>query len=200
MTASTVYLLRHGRTALNAAGSLRGRLDVPLDEVGHGQAEALADLLRAVPLALIVTSPLIRCRVTAAAVAAATGTPLRDDVRFADRDYGPWAGQPVEAVRDRFGSIEGAPGIEPVESLRSRVVDAFLKAVDASDGPLAIVGHDAVNRCLLGAVCGLDPETIGQRPGCWNRLERDSHRVWTATVVDGLPGDATWSDAPPPIG
>lgn len=46
-----VYLLRHGQTELNAAGRLRGRVDVPLDERGLKQAEALGLLFKGVPLA-----------------------------------------------------------------------------------------------------------------------------------------------------
>ena len=33
-----VYLARHGRTALNAEGRLRGHLDPPLDDTGHALA------------------------------------------------------------------------------------------------------------------------------------------------------------------
>jgi broad specificity phosphatase PhoE len=37
-----VFLVRHGRTSLDAAGRLRSRLDPPLDEVGLGEAAAVA--------------------------------------------------------------------------------------------------------------------------------------------------------------
>ena len=33
-----LILVRHGRTALNAARKLQGRIDEPLDEVGREQA------------------------------------------------------------------------------------------------------------------------------------------------------------------
>ena len=39
---TTVYLIRHGRTGLNAQGWLRGRSDPPLDEVGRVEADRLA--------------------------------------------------------------------------------------------------------------------------------------------------------------
>ncbi|MFI5100881.1 MAG: histidine phosphatase family protein [Actinomycetes bacterium] len=41
----TVYLVRHERTALNAAGVLRGRLDPDLDATGRVETERLGGLL-----------------------------------------------------------------------------------------------------------------------------------------------------------
>lgn len=46
-----VYLVRHGRTPLNADGVLRGRLDPPLDDAGRAEAADLGDLFIDVPLA-----------------------------------------------------------------------------------------------------------------------------------------------------
>ena len=37
-----VYLARHGRTALNAGGRLRGLSNPPLDSVGEAEAQRLA--------------------------------------------------------------------------------------------------------------------------------------------------------------
>lgn len=37
-----VYLARHGQTALNSSGVLRGLADPPLDETGQEQARQLA--------------------------------------------------------------------------------------------------------------------------------------------------------------
>jgi broad specificity phosphatase PhoE len=39
--ATRIYLVRHGRTKLNAAGVLRGHLDPPLDVVGRRQVREL---------------------------------------------------------------------------------------------------------------------------------------------------------------
>ncbi|HMK98168.1 MAG TPA: histidine phosphatase family protein [Acidimicrobiales bacterium] len=53
---AVMYLLRHGRTAFNAAGMLRGHADVDLDEVGMAEAERLGEVFSAVPLGLVVAS------------------------------------------------------------------------------------------------------------------------------------------------
>ncbi|MBO0747342.1 MAG: histidine phosphatase family protein, partial [Acidimicrobiaceae bacterium] len=58
--ASRLYLARHGRTPLNAAGVLRGRLDPPLDEEGRAEAARLGSALGGVGVRLVVASPLQR--------------------------------------------------------------------------------------------------------------------------------------------
>ncbi|MBT4677856.1 MAG: hypothetical protein HOB67_08430, partial [Acidimicrobiaceae bacterium] len=51
-----LFVLRHGRTAANAAGLLLGRLDPDLDELGVRQAAAAAAALSTVDR--VVSSPL----------------------------------------------------------------------------------------------------------------------------------------------
>jgi len=185
-----VFLVRHGRTELNAAGLLRGRLDPPLDEIGRHEAEALGVLFEAVPVDLILSSPLQRARQTAARIAAATRAPLRADDAFADRDYGCWAGHDRAEVEARYGSLDRAPDVEPLDALVTRSVSE-LRAHAAAVGTLVVVAHDAVNRAMLARLAANvsdDPESIPQRTGCWNRLEcRDG--TWLASVVDAIPGD-----------
>ena len=61
---ATLLLLRHGRTTANADGGLAGHRPVELDDTGRAQAAAVGERLRGVPLAAVVSSPLIRCRQT----------------------------------------------------------------------------------------------------------------------------------------
>ena len=42
MTDQSIYLVRHGETAFNADGRLRGRADPDLNAAGLGQAKSLA--------------------------------------------------------------------------------------------------------------------------------------------------------------
>ena len=54
---ATLLLLRHGRTSANADGVLAGASDVGLDPAGADQAKAIAERLRGVPLAAVLSSP-----------------------------------------------------------------------------------------------------------------------------------------------
>jgi probable phosphoglycerate mutase len=63
--ATRLVLVRHGRTASNAAGRIQGRADVPLDPTGLDEAQAVARALRRFDASALYTSPLRRARTTA---------------------------------------------------------------------------------------------------------------------------------------
>jgi broad specificity phosphatase PhoE len=104
-----IYLARHGRTRLDAAGLLRGRLDPGIDAVGLFQALTLSDVLGRQDLQLIISSPLVRAVETARKVALRAGLEVEIDQRLADRDFGPWAGKTLDVVIARWGSLNNAP-------------------------------------------------------------------------------------------
>lgn len=87
-----LYLVRHGRTDANASGLLQGRLDPPLDELGHRQAAAVAE--RIGPVDEVFASSLLRAQDTARY--------FSDDVVIDDRwievAYGEYEGVPVGEV------------------------------------------------------------------------------------------------------
>ena len=118
-SSACIFLARHGRTALNAAGALRGRLDVALDVVGHRQASLLGEALGWRKPRLVASSPLRRSRETAEAISRIAGTGTWVDDRLTDRDYGPWTGKPVADVIFRWGSLDAAPGVEPEDNVRA---------------------------------------------------------------------------------
>ena len=190
--AQRLYVIRHGQTQLNVDGRLRGLIDEPLDDAGHRQACALAELFASVPLARLVTSPLRRAWETAEPIARATAATLEIDDAFVDRNWGPWAGKPRGDVEIEFGTLDRAPGVEPAGAVASRVIIAARDLVNrAGDDAVAIVAHDAVNRALLARLADNTPaeaESIPQRCGCWNRIERHNRR-FLAMVIDALPGD-----------
>jgi broad specificity phosphatase PhoE len=172
MTAAVdrVFLARHGRTALNAEGRLRGLSDPPLDEVGIVEAARLADALAPKHPTAVICSPLQRAVATAQAIGAASGMPVTVDVRLNDRDYGPMTGHVRDEVERKYGSVDRAPGVEPLTALAARARQAFFELVaDYRPGPLVMVSHDAFNRALLGQ---LDPALgdVHQRTACWNQL------------------------------
>ncbi|MEB4211208.1 histidine phosphatase family protein [Mycobacterium sp. 94-17] len=180
-----VYLARHGRTALNADGRLRGLSDPPLDEVGMAEVSRLADALAPRHPAAVICSPLQRAVATAEAIGAAASAPVTIDARLIDRDYGPVTGLRREDVEHRYGGVDSAPGVESRTALADRARRAFLELVsEFRQGPLVLVSHDAFNTALLGQI---DPSLnhIGQRTACWNQLSlvAGSWRVDSYDVV-----------------
>src|SRR5271166_1821428 len=137
--ADRVFLARHGQTALNAQGRLRGLSDPPLDEVGIAEATRLAEALASKHPTAVICSPLQRAVATAQAIGAASGAPVTVDVRLNDRDYGPMTGHLRDEVEREYGSVDLAPGVEPLTALAARARQAFFElAADYGPGPLVM--------------------------------------------------------------
>ena len=194
-----VFLVRHGETALNAAGVLRGQLDIPLNATGEAEAAALGEVFRGVPLSAVVSSPLKRAFDTARPVAAASGAILTIDDRLSDRFYGEWAGHALSQVEARFGSIDSAPLVEAWQLLEDRAGAAFLNAVATGEASGAAVGdvkagvalvtHDAVLRTLLGRLLpALSSTRLDLPTGSWSELvPATTGKLWSVVHLGELP-------------
>ena len=93
----TVSLARHGETVA-AAGVAIGWTDVGLSPLGRDQARELAARLAAVPLDVVFTSDLVRCRDTAAAIAAGRGIPVVATPDLRELNFGRWEGRCLEEL------------------------------------------------------------------------------------------------------
>lgn len=111
------------------------------------------------------------------------------DQHLIDRDYGPWTGKSKQAVVDRWGSIDNAPGVEPLPEIRHRAVVGLTGIARRWPGRTVIaVSHDAVNReVLLDFGAGFpDHDTVPQDNGCYNTLEYTT-AGWAVTAVNQRP-------------
>jgi phosphoserine phosphatase len=156
-----LILTRHGHVEGIKPERFRGRLDLPLTEMGRRQAQATAQRIASVGKpAVIYTSPLGRCVTTAEAIAAATGAQIHTDGRLNDIDYGAWKGLTPDEARSKWSEevatwyrapdLANPPGGETLQVLSARVVAAlheFLRR-HPSDS-IAVVGHDSINRVIL---------------------------------------------------
>lgn len=88
-----IYAARHGQTQWNLENRICGRTDLPLTEVGFGQAQALAEKAADLDLDLIISSPMLRARQTAAAVADRCGVEVILDDRLIEQDFGIYEGK-----------------------------------------------------------------------------------------------------------
>lgn len=64
-----VFAARHGETQWNAENKVCGRTDLPLTDRGFQQAQMLAEKAVSCDLDVIISSPMLRARQTAGAVA-----------------------------------------------------------------------------------------------------------------------------------
>jgi probable phosphoglycerate mutase len=137
-----IVFVRHGQTASNRGGQLQGRFDAPLTAEGEAQAKCVAAALRHEPLARVITSPLVRARTTADAIAQVLGLDVETDERLIELDYGQWdqlrmLDIPAEAWRKWRETVSFTPpGGESLEAVTARVVgfcnEQFSAAVEES--------------------------------------------------------------------
>lgn len=187
LTVGRVFLVRHGRTKLNADGRLRGHLDPPLDEVGMLEAQALASQLAHFRVVRVLASPLTRTMQTAWANADRARVSVVATNELIDRDYGRWAGEEEAEIIRHWGTIDLAPGVEPVSSVAARASSILNDQVpELESGDVVLVSHDAVNQALLRAVAPELGLHLRQRTACWNELH-PTDGVWKVIAVDRKP-------------
>lgn len=160
-----LIVVRHGRTAANAAGVLLGRADPPLDEVGEQQAAAVAERLADLGVVRVVSSPLVRARATAGAIAAAAGVDVEVDERWVEVDYGALDGVPLADVPPELwgrwrAEPEFAPeGGESLASVAARVGAACEDLwAEAAAAPVVAVSHVSPVKAAAGWALGVGHE------------------------------------------
>jgi probable phosphomutase (TIGR03848 family) len=157
---ATVLLLRHGRTAANASSGLAGRQPVELDDTGRGQAERVGERLRPLPLAAVVTSPLIRCRQTLEL--ALPDAKTVEEEGLIECGYGDWEGQPLKKLaKDPLWPVVQQHPSEAMAAMSARAVAAIRKwdaSVTAEHGPEALwlaCSHGDVIKAIVADAMGL---------------------------------------------
>ena len=138
----SLFVCRHGRTEANKSGLLLGRADPELDGVGQQQAAAIASAVR--KPAVVVSSPLARCRQTAEAF----GLPVTVDPRLVELDYGDFDLKPLKEVPAstleewRSDTDFRPPGGETLNELGARVHEALEELADqAMEVNVVVVTH-----------------------------------------------------------
>ena len=124
MSITTIMLVRHGETAWNVEGRIQGHLDIPLNDVGLAQADAVGRRLRPQSFDAIYSSDLIRAFRTASPVVANPETDLSREPRLRERNLGvlqgltgPEAKASLPAAWDVFKSRDPELPLEAGESL-----------------------------------------------------------------------------------
>jgi broad specificity phosphatase PhoE len=156
-----LLLVRHGRTASNASRRLLGQLDVPLDELGRRQAQALGDVDMLRDAARVVSSPLARARETAASF----GLPVTIDERWTEIDYGIYDGRAVDAAAELWRQwgrdISFTPdGGESLSALGVRVRQACEELwPEATERDVVVVTHVSPIKAAVAWTLGVGDET-----------------------------------------
>jgi probable phosphoglycerate mutase len=159
-------LLRHGATLWTEARRIQGSTDLPLSPAGRLRVAAWrlpADRIQG----RWVTSPLARCRETAAILAERHGRrePAAVEPRLAEMSHGDWEGRSLAELRAEFGAAMTAneakgldyraPGGESPRELQARLAPWLVEIAAAGEAVLA-VAHKGVIRAIYSLATGWD--------------------------------------------
>ncbi|QGV82823.1 bifunctional RNase H/acid phosphatase [Streptomyces ficellus] len=170
---ATFVLLRHGETALTPEKRFSGSggTDPDLSPVGRRQAEAAAAVLAARgTVQEIVSSPLARCRQTAATIAARLGLDVRIEDGIRETDFGAWEGLTFAEARERYpdeldawlASPKAAPpGGESFAAVSRRVAATRDRLTARHAGrTVLLVTHVTPIKTLVRLALGAPPESL----------------------------------------
>lgn len=168
-----LLLVRHGETEWNRKQRFQGQIDIPLNQTGLSQAQAVANFLRQVDLDFAVSSPLSRPRETAEAILSGrNGLNLALEDQLKEIGHGLWEGKLESEIAAEFGEllqqwkqtpeVVQMPEGENLQQVWDRSVAAWHRIVEqATEGSTGlVVAHDAVNKVILCQVLGLQPKDI----------------------------------------
>lgn len=170
---TTLWMIRHGETSWNAEGRVQGQTDVPLSEVGHAQARAVAALLAGRRFGALYSSDLQRVTQTAQPVAEALRMAIRLDPGLRERHYGMFETMTYAEVKVRH----------PEEYARFRAHDPEF---DFRGGEGLRVFFERAVACLAGIAArhGGQEVLVFTHGGVLDMAFRQANRLGLATKRD----------------
>ena len=174
-----ILLTRHGRTEWNMTRKRQSHRQVPLDEVGHAMAAALAESATIAGLAAIYTSDLARAVQTAEPVGRKLGLPVHEDMRLREVRGTP-------SPSDEYENLPFHVDRETNDQVRQRAVECIEEIADNHPGQRVMaVSHGGTTKEILKMICG-DEEfehAFNQRPSITNtainHLRRNGEGQWS---------------------
>ena len=162
-----IILVRHGQTQWNVEERFRGSFDIPLDETGIAQAQALARRLSAEPVSAVYSSPLQRALKTAEIISQPHSlTPIVHQ-GLNNINYGELEGRKISEVArelpEFFQKLMATPhlvrfpGGDTLDDLTVRSMAALHEIIAAHPRETVVVtSHQVITRVLICAIIGLD--------------------------------------------
>jgi probable phosphoglycerate mutase len=207
MHATRLIAIRHGETTWNVERRLQGHIDIPLNDCGRAQAQAVAraltedDGVAGSAIAAVYASDLARAFETGRAIAEAAHAPITAVHDLRERSFGDWEGRsyadlsvafPADAERWRKRDPEWSPpgAAENLLQFRERIQRTVQGIAAHHLGEqIVIVTHGGVLDVLHRLAVGLGI----QAPRTWELGNAAINRLlWTPEGGLTLVG---WNDA-----
>lgn len=195
-----IYIMRHGRTALDTEHRSDGWLDMPLSDDGQRELIDSQQFLKCVPITKIYTPDLKRTTETAHLMKSGI---LEDPKIVIDDDAKTWNLGELAGTKKKFGRPKvkalvanpetKAPRGESYNDFTGRFMPWFDKRaaeVAKSGKSILIVCSGSNLRCLGGRLLG-DEDMVDLDEGGLACLQQ-YNGMWSGVVIDGGEGDGDY--------
>ena len=195
-----ILLIRHGETEWNRLHRFQGRSDLPLNQKGNEQANALASALKDEAITAIYSSPLERAIETARHIGKFhPATPLIEESGLMEMDLGDFEGMEAQKWAVNYVDFRKAweenpaalamPGGESLKEVQERAVDTLERISKPYDPgcTLLICSHNFVIVSLLchASKTSLDQfREMRQETASLNIFYKDGNHFHVETVND----------------
>lgn len=180
-----LYLIRHGETEYNRKKLYYGATDCPLNDQGRSDAKHLGVTFAAIPLDLVIASPMQRTRETAALLLTNREVPLEYEERLREINFGAWEGCSWRDLKDdplwqAWGQDwlnTVPPDGESFVELAQRVDDAYEDLIQRPEKNVAVVVHHMVLMALTCRLLGITHEHAWHfrfLPGAYTHFQFDT--------------------------
>ncbi len=193
VSATRVFMVRHGATVLSAEDRFAGATDVELSDEGREQTRRLAERLSGEKIAAVFASPLGRTVETASILSAPHKLEVQTRDGLREISHGRWEQMTRREVEEKFPDEAAewekdpytfAPmGGESGLAVTARALPVLIDLVREHPGKLLlIVSHKATIRLLLSSLLGFDPrryrDNLDQKPAALNIVDfKDATRA-----------------------
>ncbi|MEV7607136.1 histidine phosphatase family protein [Paenarthrobacter sp. NPDC089322] len=162
MTLTTFALVRHGQTDWNAERRLQGATDIPLNDIGRGQARDAVAALSGYEWDTIVSSPLSRAAETADLIAEGLGLSVARRVpELTERSFGAAEGLQAGPELDALRTPGGFRGGESDDDAAARGMAALDELTKEFAGKrVLVVAHGTLIRLTLSRAVGRTLESV----------------------------------------
>lgn len=163
---TTILLVRHGENDWVKKHRLAGWIEgIHLNENGRQQATAAAERLAPLPVKALYSSPVLRCRETADAIANRLNLPVNTLDSMGEVRYGEWEGKKIRKLAQKkewftvqfYPSRMQFPGGESLRAVQMRGVEAIEALAQSHDDQdiIVVVSHADIIKLVLAYYLGV---------------------------------------------
>lgn len=161
-----LFLVRHGETPYNSEGRYTGQSDIPLNDLGLRQAEAIGQWMATEPLDAIVSSDLQRTRDTARAIARHHVHSVQEEPDIREVALGDWenctyaevaACYPAQVAAHHWDASAAPPGGESFLQVYERASRALARwYARYPEGTMVWVAHGGLIQVVTCRLLDID--------------------------------------------